>query len=133
MKQRSYFSAAAAGGMGMFVFRRAGSRQRTCSIEEAGSLITGKRNGNGRRRKKWRKQLVSILAGVVVFATTYALILPAITLDENTAAAEPGIELSAAAAPAGHASQDIVMSENTDVSDLTLSAEAAEQTPQDDS
>ena len=41
--------------------------------------------------KTWKKRLVSILAGAIVFSTTYALVLPAITLDEQTAVEEPGI------------------------------------------
>lgn len=41
-----------------------------------------------RRRRTWRK-LVSILACVVVFCTTYALILPAITLEEAPVCGKP--------------------------------------------
>lgn len=36
-----------------------------------------------RRKRRWHK-VVSVLAGVVVFCTTYALILPAITLEADT-------------------------------------------------
>ena len=36
------------------------------------------------RRKMWKK-IVGVLAGIVVFCTTYALILPAITLENHTA------------------------------------------------
>ena len=36
-----------------------------------------------RRKKRWQK-VVSALACVVVFCTTYALILPAITLETDT-------------------------------------------------
>ncbi|MEX2784208.1 InlB B-repeat-containing protein [Streptococcus sp. H49] len=38
------------------------------------------------------KKLAVAFAIIVVFVTTYALILPAITLDQNTASQEPGIE-----------------------------------------
>lgn len=41
------------------------------------------------RNKKW----LVVLAGVVVFVVTYALILPAITIDTDTAVDEPGIEV----------------------------------------
>lgn len=44
---------------------------------------------------KWRSRRQKVLAGLmafVVFVTTYALILPAITLDVRTAETEPGIE-----------------------------------------
>ena len=46
-------------------------------------------------KTKNRKVLVSIMAAIVVFITTYALILPAIALDKGTAQAQGGIELSA--------------------------------------
>lgn len=39
------------------------------------------------------RKLFMVLAAMVVFATTYALILPAITLDETTAEQQTGIEL----------------------------------------
>lgn len=37
-------------------------------------------------RKKWLRNIITTLACLVVFVTTYALILPAITMDENAAA-----------------------------------------------
>ena len=47
-----------------------------------------------RRMKKWQR-VVSALSAVVVFVTTYALVLPAITLDKETADAQAGIEIAA--------------------------------------
>ena len=47
-----------------------------------------------RRIKKW-KRAVSLLAAVVVFVTTYAMVLPAITLDKETATTQSGIEIAA--------------------------------------
>ena len=41
-----------------------------------------------------RYSLRRILAGVVVFATTYALILPAITIETDVAEEDPGIVLN---------------------------------------
>ena len=38
-----------------------------------------------RRMKRWQR-VVSVLSAIVVFVTTYALVLPAITLDKETAA-----------------------------------------------
>mgnify|MGYP003219146321 CR=1 FL=1 len=35
------------------------------------------------KRKRLRHRVVTVLAGVVVFCTTYALILPAITLEKQ--------------------------------------------------
>ena len=47
-----------------------------------------------RRLKKWHRA-VSVMAAIVVFATTYALVLPAITLDKETASTQAGIEIAA--------------------------------------
>ena len=47
-----------------------------------------------RRLKKWQR-LVSALAAAVVFVTTYALVLPAITLDKETASTQAGIKIAA--------------------------------------
>ena len=41
---------------------------------------------------KKRKAIVVALAAMVVFVTTYMLILPAVTLDEETASAQGGID-----------------------------------------
>ena len=37
---------------------------------------------NYQRKKRWKK-IVSVLACIVVFCTTYALILPAITMEQT--------------------------------------------------
>ena len=44
----------------------------------------------------WRYSITA-LACVVIFATTYALVLPAITVDKETADADPAIVLEEAA------------------------------------
>ena len=61
---------------------------------------------HGRRKRLYR--VVSVLACIVVFTTTYAMILPAITLDQETAEEQPGIEVEAAGdpAPAGEANDE---------------------------
>ena len=41
--------------------------------------------------KRVRKEVFVILASLVVFFTTYALVLPAITIDEGTAVDDPAI------------------------------------------
>ena len=46
------------------------------------------------KMKRWQRT-VSALSAVIVFITTYALILPAITLDKDTAQQQPGIEVAA--------------------------------------
>ena len=45
------------------------------------------------RRSRTGKNISLILAGVVVFATTYSLILPALTLEEDSLAEMPGLHL----------------------------------------
>ena len=47
-----------------------------------------------RSLKKWRR-VVSVLAAIVVFVTTYAMVLPAITLDKDTASTQSGMEIAA--------------------------------------
>lgn len=47
-----------------------------------------------RRLKRWQRA-VSIMAAIVVFATTYAFVLPAVTLDKETASEQSGIEIAA--------------------------------------
>ena len=59
-----------------------------------------KRSGKSRLSKKAVKRFTSCVAMLVVFSTTYMLILPAIAIDNVTAAAEPGMELETAAVPA---------------------------------
>ena len=46
-----------------------------------------------RRMKRWQR-VVSLLSAVIVFVTTYTLILPAITLDKDTASTQAGIEVA---------------------------------------
>ena len=47
-----------------------------------------------RKLKRWQRA-VSLLAAAIVFVTTYALVLPAITLDKETASTQSGIEIAA--------------------------------------
>ena len=50
-----------------------------------------------RKLKRWQRA-VSVMAAVVVFVTTYSLVLPAITLDKDTAQQQSGIEVAASEA-----------------------------------
>ena len=47
-----------------------------------------------RRLKRWQR-VVSALSAIVVFITTYSLVLPAITLDKDTASTQSGMEIAA--------------------------------------
>ncbi len=44
-----------------------------------------------KKTRETRKKIISIISAIVVFITTYALVLPAITLDVSKASQEPGI------------------------------------------
>ena len=46
----------------------------------------------GKKGKSIRQRMLAAMMAIVVFCTTYTLILPAITLDRQTAETEPGIE-----------------------------------------
>jgi hypothetical protein len=46
-----------------------------------------------KKLKRWQRG-VSALAAIVVFVTTYTLILPAVTLDVNTASTQAGIDIA---------------------------------------
>ena len=48
-------------------------------------------------KTNFKHKLVSVFAGVVVFSTTYALILPALTLDRDAASDNPGIYIESLA------------------------------------
>ncbi len=82
-----------------------------------------------RRMKRWQR-VVSVMAAVVVFVTTYALILPAITLDRDTATAEPGIEVAASENEAGEAG---TVFENTEEPAPEETAEEPEEAVAEDS
>ena len=50
-----------------------------------------KKNRSKLNIAKIRRKLISVLASIVVFSTTYALILPAVTLSQDAASEDPGI------------------------------------------
>jgi len=61
----------------------------------------------GRFSRKLIKRFTSWVAILVVFTTTYMLILPAIAIDNGTAAAEPGLALENSPAVTGLAQEDV--------------------------
>ena len=77
---------------------------------------------NRRKDKRWRK-IVTCLAAVVVFVTTYALILPAITMDDETAEQEPGVVLVQDEAATEAATVDAESAE-ADVSEEAIAIES---------
>ena len=56
-------------------------------------MMKFRKNANARISPRLRNRLTTVLAGTVVFCTTYALILPAITIEQDVANTEPGFYL----------------------------------------
>ena len=56
--------------------------------------LDNRKKSSKQTRRRTRQRVLSILTAVVVFLTTYALVLPAITMDTETASQEPGIEIA---------------------------------------
>ena len=52
-----------------------------------------------KKNREIRRRIVSILSALVVFVATYALVLPALTLDVKTARMEPGMSVQQSADP----------------------------------
>ncbi|MBQ6663655.1 MAG: VWA domain-containing protein, partial [Firmicutes bacterium] len=81
-----------------------------------------------RGRHRFRTTLVTILAAVVVFTTTYALVLPAITIDDQTAEEEPGLTLeepvTSEAVQAGVPAEPETIEEETEAPAAEPSADA---------
>ena len=72
------------------------------------------------------RRIFAILAAVVVFATTYALILPAITIDRQRAAETPGMEV-------GVAEEEIEETEESSGPEGPEDTDADEEAPANDS
>ena len=83
-----------------------------------------------RRLKKWQR-VVSVLAAVVVFVTTYALVLPAITLDKETASTQAGMEIAASEQEPG--SDGTVYEADPEEEPDEVQAESGEEEPQEES
>ena len=83
-----------------------------------------------RRLKKWQR-VVSVLAAVVVFVTTYALVLPAITLDKETASTQAGMEIVASEQEPG--SDGTVYEAEPEEEPDEVQAESGEAEPQAES
>ena len=71
-----------------------------------------------------RQKIIITLAAIIVFVTTYALILPAITIDTDTAEIEPGIDVGATEGAAAADMPAASMKESVD--GITVSVEAGE-------
>ena len=74
-----------------------------------------KRILNDKKHSYCRRALVTTLAGVVVFVTTYSLILPAITLESEVAEEMPGFFMEA-----DSESYEIVPDSGDDFSDMEV-------------
>ncbi|MGI6211122.1 MAG: InlB B-repeat-containing protein [Anaerovoracaceae bacterium] len=72
-------------------------------------------------RKRWYK-VVTALAAVVVFATTYAMVLPALTLDQNNAAKVDGLNLGTASVEQTASSESSDLTALDDEDNIVLKA-----------
>ena len=79
-----------------------------------------------------RQRVATVLSAAVVFVTTYALILPAITLDKDTAQQKPGIAVAASEANVEGSGAAETVPEETAPEETTEPEEAAgeEQLPE---
>ena len=71
-----------------------------------------------KKLKSWQR-VVSVLSVIVVFATVYALILPAITLDKNTAQQQPGIKVAASEANVEKSGEEVADETNPEEESAT--------------
>ena len=85
-----------------------------------------KRILNDKKHSYCRRALVTTLAGVVVFVTTYSLILPAITLESEVAEEMPGFFMEA-----DSESYEIVPDSGDDFSDMEVSEDSAQEVEAD--
>ena len=93
-----------------------------------------------KRTRETRKKIISVISAIVVFVTTYALVLPAITLDVSKASQEPGIvfeqmqfKTTASAASVTAADSTVeVQAEETQVEEPADEAPAEEETIQEE-
>ena len=80
--------------------------------------------------KKW-KRLVTAMAMVVVFVTTYALILPAITLEKEEGKPEQGVYLDemerGSTASLGQSPSGIDAGQDTDEQDAPLTGKESDE------
>ena len=86
-----------------------------------------------KRLKRWQR-VVSVLSAIVVFITTYSLVLPAITIDKETASTQAGMEIAAASENEPDSDGTIFEAEPEDESEVEeqKEEETAEETQAED-
>ena len=91
-------------------------------------------SGLNKKMKRWQR-VVSVMSAVVVFVTTYALILPAITLDVDTASTQSGIEVASENEPdeAGTVFESTEEEEPTEEKEINDAEEASSDKQKEDS
>ena len=67
-----------------------------------------------RKQIERNRKTIFILSCIVVFMTVYSLVLPAITIDRETAGEDNGIVLNDEYDTVSHNEENVVDSENTD-------------------
>ena len=74
---------------------------------------------NKRRIRQWRR-VVTALAAVIVFCTTYALILPAISVEKNNTEKVSGLYVDDADEVTGNAEEITTSKVNTQIADANF-------------
>ena len=80
-----------------------------------------------KKNRETRKKIISVISAIVVFVTTYALILPAITLDVSKAGQEPGIAFEQMQFRATASAASVTAADST-VEDVQAEEASAEKT-----
>ncbi len=79
-----------------------------------------------KKTRETRKKIISVISAIVVFITTYALVLPAITLDVSKASQEPGIAYEQMQFKATAAAASVTAADST-VEEAQVEEPAAEE------
>ena len=94
-----------------------------------------------KKNRETRKKIISVISAIVVFVTTYALILPAITLDVSKAGQEPGIAFeqmqfrataAAAAVTAADSTAEDVQAEEPAAEESAVEEPAAQESTEEE-
>lgn len=84
-----------------------------------------------KKNRETRKKIISVISAIVVFITTYALVLPAITLDVSRASREPGIAFEQMQFKATASAASVTAADST-VEEVQVEEPAAEEAAEEE-
>ncbi len=84
-----------------------------------------------KKTRETRKKIISVISAIVVFITTYALVLPAITLDVSRASREPGIAFEQMQFKATASAASVTAADST-VEEVQVEEPAAEEAAEEE-